>query len=187
MIVQSNALLLTIFKVGAYNNVQCCRRVARRAVTLYANSPCKWKFPIGIQCTINFDPNDQAQADAVMSEDAFLITDSNQDEETQREELLQCFMCVTAENVTDPYDPCFLAQTNTTAMSCPDLTYTSCYTADATTEIDGEVYYFMERGCSKDEVGVQTGIDDTGETEDGRIVGMDATYTGEFKKSYDFL
>ena len=132
------------------------------------------------QYTWNFDADDQDQF-VMLSEDAFLTADSSRDEEIQREELLQCFMCIT-EHQTDPYDPCFLAQTNTTAVDCPDLTYTSCYTADATTEINGTIHYYMERGCSKDEVGVQTGIDDTEETEDGRIVGMDATYTGEFLK-----
>ena len=59
------------------------------------------------------------------------------------------------------------------------MSYTSCYTAESVAEIEGQVFFFMDRGCSKDPVEVITGIDDTGETEYGRITGMDGTYAGE--------
>ena len=95
-----------------------------------------------------------------------------------RDELLLCHSCTTPDNNTDPNDPCFLDQQAANAVECPDLTFTSCYTLESVAEMEGDIYYFMNRGCSQDPAEVITGINDTGETPYGRIVGMDATYTG---------
>ena len=106
--------------------------------------------------------------------------DTSLEIKTQSVRLLQCYTCTTADASTDPNDPCFTVPSTAKAVECPDLTYTSCYAAEATVEIDGSVYYFMDRGCSKDPVGVTNGIDTFGETADGQIVGIDGTYTGQF-------
>ena len=104
--------------------------------------------------------------------------DTSLEIKTQSVRLLQCYTCTTADASTDPNDPCFTVPSTAKAVECPDLTYTSCYAAEATVEIDGSVYYFMDRGCSKDPVGVTNGIDTFGETADGQVVGIDGTYTG---------
>ena len=138
--------------------------------------------PVGFAC--HFIPLDQElpeMDDSFMSEndfrDSFLGIEGPNSNQTLRDELLECYICTT-ENSTDPYDACFLDQSSSLTVACPDLSYTSCYMADSIAEIDGEVHFFMDRGCTNEEVGVTTGIEDTEVTEDGQIIDLDGTYTG---------
>jgi len=177
--------ILLFFLSAFFEICLSCPATIITGVKKYSSWACKFKIKKnykGIECKWAFDPEDSNQADAIIPEEGFNLfgvelSSLNQDDDDFREDLLQCFSCTTSENSTDPYDPCFVDQSNAIALDCPDLSYTSCFIADSTTEIDGETFYFMERGCSKDPVGVVTGIDDTGDTPDGRIIGMDATYT----------
>ena len=152
---------------------------------------CKYKYKKndnyhGVSCKwTTGDAENLNQDDFIISEESFRgkffganQTYSNQEGDNQRTEVLKCYRCTTEDANTDPNDPCFTSQSTNEVVECPDLSYTSCYTSDATTEIDGEVFYYMDRGCSQDPVGVITGIDDTGDTPYGRIIGMDGTYTG---------
>ena len=144
-----------------------------------------WRFRcrfgwISINCKTFFDAEDATIPEELFFGKKFSGIDedvSNPGEEILRDELLQCHICGTGDNI-DPNHPCFVNQTAENAVECPDLTFTSCYTTESVAEMEGEIFYFMARGCSKDPVQVVTGINDTGETEYGRIVGMDATYTG---------
>ena len=144
-----------------------------------------WKFRcrlkwIGFQCTSYHDAEDEIIPEELFRGKKFSGIEegvSNPGEEIQRDELLQCHICTTDTNI-DPNHPCFVDQSAKNATECPDLTFTSCFTTESVAEMEGEIFYFMARGCSKDPVQVVTGINDTGETEYGRIVGMDATYTG---------
>ena len=176
-----------MFLVGAFQTVRPCRKRVRRATRTY--SILDRMFDRMKDDAINYDDainHDDAinQDGAIILEDGFQFqqffgTDSsfNKDERRIRENLLQCFNCTSGEDSLDPNNTCFITQTGE-PVDCPDLTYTSCFAAKSVTEIDGKVFFYMERGCSTDPVGIMTGINDTGETPDGRITGMDAIYTG---------
>ena len=166
-----------MFLVGAFQTVHPCRRRVRRAIYTY-------KAAKKIHDKVN-QADATNQADAIILEEGFQFQQFfgtkelyfNKNEGRMRENLLQCFNCTTEEDLTDPNNACFITQTGE-PVDCPDLTYTSCFAAKSVTEIDGKVFFYMERGCSTDPVGIMTGINDTGETPDGRITGMDAIYTG---------
>ena len=53
-----------------------------------------------------------------------------------------------------PYqeDPCYTLPESPKAESfvCPDQTYTSCFTNQVKYQVGSEIFYYMERGCSKE-------------------------------------
>ena len=77
---------------------------------------------------------------------------------TQSVSVLSCYQCDNSADTSTSTAACYDIS-NSKATSCPDLSYTSCFSTTAAYTLNGAEVFSAKRGCSKDAAGTSTGSD----------------------------